>query len=197
APFVLETRAYVATVGSDLDDARQRWRELYATDPVSSYIACLWTARISLWLGDGDAAAEDNARYWAAAAHEGIAVPSHDAVNAGVQALRGEREAAVAAYRDALARLREFKVPIDEVFTTIEMIDVLGPSEPLVAEAIAAARAIIARTGAGPIGALLDRAIAAANARPASPRRTNPEPARAAAVAGAPAAPASEEQAAS
>jgi tetratricopeptide (TPR) repeat protein len=197
ASFTLESRAYIATATGSPQEARDRWRELYAIDPVSSYIACLWTARISLWLGDVDAAAEDIARYWAAAPHEGIAVPSHDAVNAGVQALRGEREAAVAAYRDALARLREFKLPIDEVFTTIDMVYALGPSEPLVAETVAAARSIVARTGARPLGAILDRAIAAANARPATPRRTNPERARAAAVAGAPAAPASEEQAAS
>jgi class 3 adenylate cyclase/tetratricopeptide (TPR) repeat protein len=185
ASFALESRAYVALAAGDLSATRTAWRELYAADPISSYVACLWAARISLWLGEADTAAEDLERYWNAAPHSGVVVPTHDVVLAGIQALRGEREAAIVAYRDALARLREFRLPIDEVFAAIDMAYVLGASEPIVAEAVADARGIVARTGIGPIGALLDEAVAAGRDRqvarkPGATERVKPEPVAAA-----------------
>ena len=188
AAFALETRAYVAVATGDVVEGRERWRALYAADPLNSFIALLWTARLSLWLGDVESAEADLARYWEAAAHDGIDGPSHDIIAAGILALRGEPEAAVASYRDAMARLREFRVPIDEVFATIDMVRTLGPAEPIVADAIGNVRAIVARTGAKPLGALLDRAIEEAATGGARPARSHARSTPAVGEAGAKAA---------
>jgi class 3 adenylate cyclase len=117
-------------------------------------------SRVGIWLGDAGVAADELARYWAAAGHEGAVTVDRDILSAGLAALRGEREAALQQYRDALARLRDLRIPIDEVFAAIDMAYTLGGDEPVAAEAIATARGNIARVRSQPLGALLDTAIA-------------------------------------
>jgi class 3 adenylate cyclase/tetratricopeptide (TPR) repeat protein len=158
--FVLESRAFVAMLAGRTNDSRRIWIELGETDPTASYPSWLWAARLSLWLGDAAAAREQYDRYWALASHEGAVLISRDILAAGVAALRGEREAAVAGYRDALERLRTFRIPVDEVFAAIDMAHVLGAGEPIVAEAVAAARATATRLRSAPLLELLESAIA-------------------------------------
>jgi class 3 adenylate cyclase/tetratricopeptide (TPR) repeat protein len=166
--FTLESRAFVAMLAGHTTDARAAWLDLYAADPTNSFVALLWVARLSLWQGDAAAATDYLERYWAVAVHEGAVLPTRDIIAAGIAALSGQHDVAVAGYRDALDRLRPYRVPIDEVFATIDMVHALGPTEPLVGEAIASARAVIGRVRAAPLAELLDSAIADSRDRAAS-----------------------------
>jgi len=182
--FTLESRAFVAMLAGRATEARAAWRELYAHDPTNSFVGFLWAARLSLWLGEGDVAKDELDRYWAAAVHEGAVLPTRDVIAAGIAGLAGQRDAAVAGYRDALERLRAFRVPVDEIFAAIDMVNVLGPTEPVVADAIASARTSIARVRSAPLAELLDAAIADGRDRAASATAKSATARRAASPAG-------------
>ncbi|HEX8025400.1 MAG TPA: adenylate/guanylate cyclase domain-containing protein [Candidatus Limnocylindrales bacterium] len=160
--FLFESEAFVALFEGRLEDARAKWRDLYDIDPASNYFARVWAARMALWAGDADAAEADLADFWQNAPRDGVPVVSRDIIRAGIAAVRGSRDVAVDAYRDALARLRNYRIPVDEVIATIDIVATLGPTEPISVEAIGDARRAIEKMGATSLNRLLESAIATA-----------------------------------
>jgi class 3 adenylate cyclase/tetratricopeptide (TPR) repeat protein len=170
--FLIESQAFVSMLGGNIQPAVERWTALFEVDPRTTFAARLWSARLHLWLGNADAAEAHLDDFWAHAPRDGVPIVSRDVVRAGITALRGEREAAVDAYRDGLGRLRGFRLPIDEVIATIDMAWTLGQAEPIVAEAIGEARRILARVESAPLTRLLEDAIESGGRAPA--RRVEP-----------------------
>ncbi|MEO5703889.1 MAG: hypothetical protein ABIZ52_02520 [Candidatus Limnocylindrales bacterium] len=138
--FLGECRGYAALTAGRLSDARSLLVGLAATDPANASALLGWSARLALWLGDADAAEKDIAGYWLAMAHDGAAAVIHAVILGGVAGLRGDRPVAINAYRDAVGRWRDLRLPIDEALMALDMTYVLGPRDPAVAEAVSRAR---------------------------------------------------------
>jgi hypothetical protein len=94
------------------------------------------------------------------------------AIAAGLAALEGRRDDAVAGYRAALAGWRDLGLPWDEVVTSIEFVRFLGPDEPEAAAAADAARVILERLEAVRILAILDESVELGRARAGAARNT-------------------------
>ncbi len=156
--FLGECQGYAALTAGRLSDARSALVGLAATDPANASALLGWSARLALWLGDADAAEKDIAGYWLAMAHDGAAAVIHDVILGGVAGLRGDRPVATNAYRDAVGRWRDLRLPIDEALMAVDMVYVLGPQDPAVAEAVARARMTFTELRAGPFLELLDAA---------------------------------------
>jgi len=166
--FSIESQAYVALLDGRVAESRTFWRELFPVDPPNNYASRLWSARLSLWLGDPDGAEADIADFWQYAPHDGVPIVARDLVRAGIAALRGEREAAIDGYRDAIGRLRTYRIPVDEAFCAIDIAWTLGADDPTAAEAVAEARRIASRLGSKPLAALIDEAVASGGRAPAT-----------------------------
>jgi hypothetical protein len=104
--------------------------------------------RLSIWLGDPDAADRWQARHWDAVPHGGAGEADHVALLAGIRGLRGDTAGAVEGYRDALRRHRDLQLDIDIGLLAIDMAYVLGPTHPLAVEAAATGRAAFTASGA-------------------------------------------------
>ncbi len=81
-------------------------------------------------------------------------------VEAGIAALRGDREAALAGYRVGLAGYRDLSLTWDEALLAMQAATTLGPDEPQVAGWVDEARAILTRLRAAPVLAQLERIVA-------------------------------------
>jgi hypothetical protein len=81
-------------------------------------------------------------------------------VGAGVAALGGDREAALAGYRTGLAAYRDLSLRVDEALLAIQAATTIGAEDPEVAGWVEGARTILTRLRAAPLLELLDRAVA-------------------------------------
>ncbi|HSK52775.1 MAG TPA: adenylate/guanylate cyclase domain-containing protein, partial [Clostridia bacterium] len=90
------------------------------------------------------------------------------AIRAGIEALEGDAEAALAGYRQAIAAWRALRLPWDEALTILDAVTRIGIADPEVAGWVDAARASLEGLRATPLLARLDEAVAAAGA--AAPR---------------------------
>jgi class 3 adenylate cyclase/tetratricopeptide (TPR) repeat protein len=78
---------------------------------------------------------------------------------AGIAALEGRRDEAIAGYRDALKRYREIGFDFEVARVELDMLMLLGPDLPEARAAAEEARAVFERVGARPYLELLDAAI--------------------------------------
>jgi class 3 adenylate cyclase/tetratricopeptide (TPR) repeat protein len=93
-------------------------------------------------------------------------------VEAGIAALAGDREGALAGYRTGLAAYRDLSLPVDEALLAIQAATTLGADDPEVAGWVDGGRTILVRLRATPLLELLERAgrePASASARAAPP----------------------------
>ena len=119
--------------------------------------------RPALWGGDL-ARAREVARLLEADPRTGIAVTANRiAAQAGIAALEGRREEAVAGYREALARYRDLEQDFDVARLGLDFVLLVGADHPATRDAAAEARAIFERVGARPY---LERLDAAMTGRP-------------------------------
>ncbi len=160
ARFIVEVRAIRAFALGQFADAGAAYRGLAQTEIGNARLYLMVAARAALLARDAAAVSAD------LEALEGLGVhgPWFDAcrtsIRAGLAALNGRLGDAQALYRDALRRLREIGVALDEALTAIEMATLLDPAEPDVRAAAGAAREILVRLGATPFIARLDEALA-------------------------------------
>ena len=82
-------------------------------------------------------------------------------IEAGIAALAGEREAALAGYRAGLAAYRDLSLQVDEALLAMQAATTLGAQDPEVAGWVEGGRAILIRLRATPLVELLDRAAEA------------------------------------
>ena len=83
-------------------------------------------------------------------------------MRAGVAALDGRSDEALALYREALRDWRDLGLAWDEALCGLDMALLLDPADPEVRAAADASRGILVRLGAAPFVARLDRALARA-----------------------------------
>jgi tetratricopeptide (TPR) repeat protein len=153
-----ECEAFIALANGRLREAAKYFRQLVDHDPtVTGYAAT--SARISIWLDDVDTAAADLVVFWEGVGHGGATRATRLALEAGLAGLRGDRQAASIAYRDALRQIRDLRLPFDEILLAVDMAYVLGPSDPTAAETITSARAIATGLRSKPLLDLIDQAV--------------------------------------
>jgi class 3 adenylate cyclase/tetratricopeptide (TPR) repeat protein len=132
--------------------------------------ALLETAlRAALWGGDVSRAREIADRLDAHPSSTSFTRAARFAARAGIAALDGRRDEAIAGYRDALARYRGIGHALELGRTSLDFLRLLGPSDPSVDVAVDEARSIFERIGAR---AYLDQLDAAMARPPAVGRAT-------------------------
>jgi class 3 adenylate cyclase/tetratricopeptide (TPR) repeat protein len=119
-------------------------------------------ARAALWAADAAGAASDLARIDQTDRRGRAFDNDKNVIRAGIAALGGRSDEALAAYRDALQTWRELGCVWDEALCAIDMALVLDPAQPEVRTAGAAAREILVRLKAKPFIQKLDEALAKA-----------------------------------
>ena len=146
-----------------------------ARDDALASIYLALAMRPALWGGDL-ARAREVARLLEADPRTGIAVTANRmAARAGIAALEGRREEAVAGYRAALASYRDLEQDFDVARLGLDFVLLVGADHPATREAAAEARAIFERVGARPYLERLDTATTGrARVAPAAPAVTSP-----------------------
>jgi class 3 adenylate cyclase/tetratricopeptide (TPR) repeat protein len=119
-----------------------------------------WATRAALWLGDAEAARAALALHEALPERGRAVATVRLSLRAGVQALEGERPAAIAGYREAIRSWRDMDVPFHVGLTSLEFAITIGPDEPEAAAAADEARAIWTSLGSPPMLARLDAGLA-------------------------------------
>jgi class 3 adenylate cyclase/tetratricopeptide (TPR) repeat protein len=134
-----DTYGAIALANGDLEAAVQhsvKAAEMIAWVAPVSYLNA---ARAALWLRDADRARGILGRLKATTHGPAIAA-SNTTIEAGLAALAGERDKALAGYRAALDAWRDLGLPVDAALTAIDMASLLGPGIPAVDAAAAEAR---------------------------------------------------------
>ena len=107
-------------------------------------VSYLNAARAALWLKDADRARDILERLRQTTHGPAIAV-SKATIEAGLAALAGDRDGALAGYRTALDAWTDLGLPVDAALTAIDMATLLGPGIPAVEAAAATARETFTR----------------------------------------------------
>jgi tetratricopeptide (TPR) repeat protein len=102
-------------------------------------VSYLNAAHAALWLKDADRA-RDVLQRLRDTTHGPAIAASATTIEAGLAALAGERDHALAGYRAALEAWRDLGLPVDAALTAIDMATLLGPGISAVDEAAAEAR---------------------------------------------------------
>jgi class 3 adenylate cyclase/tetratricopeptide (TPR) repeat protein len=164
--FVADPSANAALARGDLKQARAFFFEVADADPGQGSEYFYRAVRASLWDRDVNGARELLARFGEGAGYGAIVDARRQTMDAGVAALEGRAAEALTLYREALRLWRSAHAVWDDALTGIDMATLLDPTEPEIAAAIKATRAILERLGAQPYLERLDAAVAGA-AQPA------------------------------
>ena len=170
-----EAHAGVALARGDtrraLELARRSYERMIGPDSFSLQVA----ARAAAWLGDAGAVSDvlkildgEPGRVPAVVRREG---------QAALAALDGRRSEALVGFHDAIRRWRELGLEFEAAVCALNLVTLLGPSEPEVQTAADDAAALFERVGAKPMQKLLDAALRAPRtpvAQPATERARAP-----------------------
>jgi len=167
---VLAHQAGLALMAGDY--ARAGRLNLEAADLGSqiTHIYISFAVRALLLARDVDGARVAATRHQAEAAGNLLDAALDLAALAGIAALDGRHDEAIAAYREAFARLEAIHVTWLVALLGFEFVSLVGGDHPATREAAARSRAIFERIGARPWLAKLDLALAAVPARGAGAR---------------------------
>ena len=135
---------------------------LASDEPNIGHVFLVGAARAALWGGDVATAREIADRLEAQPNSSASFTAGRTAVRAGIAALEGRRDEAIAGFRDALARLRAIGEDFELARTGLDFGLLVGPGEPAARAAAAEARPIFERVGARPYLERLDAAAAGA-----------------------------------
>jgi len=119
-----------------------------------------FAGRAAVWLRDAAAVRADLDALVALRLHGAALDADLATLRAGAAALEGRTGEALGLYREALQAWRDLGLAWDEALTGLDMAHVLDPSDPDVVAAAEMSRATLARLGAAPFLAELDRALA-------------------------------------
>ena len=125
------------------------------TDP-AVFPNSLWAVRIALWLGDRERVRVPLEINLAFPVRGRFVDANRLAMQAGVMAMDGDVEGALAAYRESERLHRVLDMPFPLSMTLMEAGTLLDPAIPAVAAAAVEARAIMERLGSPPLLARLD-----------------------------------------
>jgi class 3 adenylate cyclase/tetratricopeptide (TPR) repeat protein len=167
AATVEDTLGTVALIEGRLDEAYERSSKAGSMIAWLSPVAYFTAARAALWLRDASRAAGMLQRIRDTTHGPAIAATTAT-LEAGLAALAGDRDKALAGYRSALEAWRDLGLPMDEGLTAIDMATLLGSGLPDVEAAAAAARATFIRLRARPLLVRLDAAMGLGGEGPSS-----------------------------
>ena len=153
-------RSFAALAGRELDTAVSEALAAGKRNPLDAPNAYGIGARAALWLRNQDAATHALTALNATQTHGPAISVLKQTVAAGLAALDGRQNDALAGYREALRRWRELGVPVHEAMTGLDMAILLGPEIPDVQAAAAESRRIFLDLGARPFVERLDQALA-------------------------------------
>ena len=145
-----------ALAAGNLSEAYELWVSFAALSHLNAQDALVMASRVALWSGDHAAARRAFDRLEATGVHGPGVDLLRQELRAGLLALGGRHAQALPMYRDVLATLREKELPVDEVFTAMDMLSTLGPGEGEAAKAAQRARSTLEGLGAIPLLTLLD-----------------------------------------
>jgi len=143
-------RANRALSLNDLTEASAAYRRAAALTATNAPSCHVLAARADILVGDAAAASASLDALDATGVHGPVIDARHVSIRAGLAALDGRPADAMVMYRDAMRRFRDLGLPIDGVFTAIEMATRLDPADQEVGAATEWAREILTRLGARP-----------------------------------------------
>jgi class 3 adenylate cyclase/tetratricopeptide (TPR) repeat protein len=163
-------RASAAFAAAQYDVARaqgHRFAEIFGQASLEGFLI---STRCSLLLREPGRAAEDLALVERDERRGAVVSADRMTLRAGLAALEGRADDALALYRESLRAWRDLGLPWDEALCALDMATLLDPAEPEVGAAAEVARAILARLRAKPFLERLEEAIHR-QLPPASPER--------------------------
>jgi class 3 adenylate cyclase len=125
----------------------------------------LWAARVAIWLGDRERVRVPLELNLAFPVQGRFVEAARRTLEAGVMAMDGDVDGALAAYREAERICRALDLPFLLSMSLMEAGTLLDPAIPAVAAAAVEARAIMERLGSPPLLARLDAMLDAQAAR--------------------------------
>jgi tetratricopeptide (TPR) repeat protein len=156
--LLLDTTGWGHLAAGRMDLARDCWVQTYELDPTAGANIGPLLARLAIAANDPDTADRWQEIHWESVAHGGASEADHLALQAAIRGLRGDRAVAARDFREAARRYRELRLDIDEAIMAIDLVYVLGPTDPLTVDCVARARTTFATNHAR---AYLDRLDAA------------------------------------
>jgi hypothetical protein len=143
-------------------DHAESSREMLAasSDANVSHLGLGRSLRAALWSGDAPKVRELGDRLDAYPGSAGSTTAARVSARAGIAALDGRVDDAVAGYRDALARFRAINHDFDLACTALDFVLVVRPENPAALAAAEEARVIFERVGARPYLEHLEAALA-------------------------------------
>ena len=151
--------------------AYDRWIAFARESALNAPDSLSMAGRAALWDSDVDRARAALKLLDATGMHGPVLEVTRLALRAGILALENRRAEALMSYREVLRGYRELGLVLDEAFVGIDMLGVLGPSEPDVVAAAERAREILVGLRAKPLLARLEALLDESRAgdRPPAP----------------------------
>jgi tetratricopeptide (TPR) repeat protein len=156
---VADARAWVALAQGDFQRALEFAKASTAVGPGPDGSALVPAARAAAWLGDRQAL-DDAVRQLEELPGRVPAAAAREA-RAAVAALDGRRGEAQAGFADAIRRYRELGLEFASAMCTLDLVTMLGASDPDARAAADDAAALFERVGARPLQELLATALRA------------------------------------
>jgi hypothetical protein len=153
---VLDCRGVLAHRAGGWVDAGRAWVSIADVSDLNAPYALPRAARAFVVGGDAGAARAALDRLAALGARGRAIEADRATIRAGLAALDGDREVAVAGYRAAIAAFRDLGLAWDEANLGLEATVLLSAADPEIGSWADAARETFQRIGAGTLAALLD-----------------------------------------
>jgi tetratricopeptide (TPR) repeat protein len=155
-PVESDVRALRAQLAGDYETARRIALEGADADDLNAPGYYERAGRAALWMGDLEGARADLAAFDALGRSVALPAAQVAGLRAGVLALEGRRDEAVAAYRDVARRYDELGAAFDGAVYRLDAAKMLGIDTPEGAAAAADARSVFERLDARPFLTILD-----------------------------------------
>ncbi len=143
-----------------------------STEPNLAELMLARAGRAAVWGRDHAGAVDVVERLDAHPGSVRSTVAARSALRAGIAALEGRRDEAIAAYRDAVGRYRAAGEDLELACVGLDFVALVGPDEPTAYAAAIDSRAIFERVGARPYLERLDAALARPSAEGSRPTAT-------------------------
>jgi class 3 adenylate cyclase/tetratricopeptide (TPR) repeat protein len=169
AASAYELRALLAITRRDWGTAQREWYQAVAMSDYNAPYLLPRIGSVAIIARDAAAAGRVLDEMTALGTRGRATEADRVTLGAGIAAIEGDREAALAGYRAGLSAYRDLGLAWDEALLGIQAIVTLGPDEPEVAAAVEASRAILTRLRARPILEGLERVVARGRAAAPAP----------------------------
>ncbi len=154
----LDLRGWAALADGRFAEAHGHWMTVATMSALNAPYCLPRAAHMALLASDAPGARSALEHLERTAAHGRAIDVDKAAIRAGLAALDGQLDEALAGYRSALSGWRDTGLPWDEILTSLVLVSLLGSHEPEASAAAASARATAAGLGAVRVVALLDAA---------------------------------------